>query len=304
MNHLYFGVSCFENIFAENPIKPMPPSLNLISENRSFEGTVGVYSHASTTCNSEMRFSIYQPPQAKSEPLPVLYFLSGLTCTEENFMAKAGAQQYAAKHGLILVAPDTSPRNTGISGEDDDFDLGTGASFYVDATVEPWSSHYKMYSYVVQELPALIAANFPIQAKKQGIFGHSMGGHGALICALKNPQQYQSVSAFAPVAAPMRCPWGEKAFTNYLGVDKETWRDYDASELVLTANYNHPILIDQGTTDQFLAKQLLPELFEAACQKAGQPLNLRYQDGYDHSYYFISTFIEDHIRHHAAALCG
>lgn len=282
----------------------MSASLNLISENRSFEGTLGVYSHASAACNTQMRFAIYQPPQAKTEPLPVLYFLSGLTCTEENFMAKAGAQQYAAKHGLIIVAPDTSPRNTGIKGEDDDFDFGTGASFYVDATVEPWASHYKMYSYVVQELPALIAANFPIQAKKQGIFGHSMGGHGALICALKNPQQYQSVSAFAPVAAPMRCPWGEKAFTNYLGSNLETWRDYDASELVLTANYNHPILIDQGTTDQFLAKQLLPELFEAACQKAGQPLNLRYQDGYDHSYYFISTFIEDHIRHHAAALCG
>ncbi|MGC1393106.1 MAG: S-formylglutathione hydrolase [Coleofasciculaceae cyanobacterium] len=282
----------------------MSASLNLISENRSFEGTLGVYSHASAACNTQMRFAIYQPPQAKTEPLPVLYFLSGLTCTEENFMAKAGAQQYAAKHGLIIVAPDTSPRNTGIKGEDDDFDFGTGASFYVDATVEPWASHYKMYSYVVQELPALIAANFPTQPEKQGIFGHSMGGHGALICALKNPQQYQSVSAFAPVAAPMRCPWGEKAFTNYLGSNLETWRDYDASELVLTANYNHPILIDQGTTDQFLAKQLLPELFEAACQKAGQPLNLRYQDGYDHSYYFISTFIEDHIRHHAAALCG
>lgn len=282
----------------------MSPSLNLISENRCFEGTVGVYSHASATCSTEMRFSIYQPPQAKSEPLPVLYFLSGLTCTEENFMAKAGAQQYAAKHGLILVAPDTSPRNTGISGEDDDWDFGTGASFYVDATVEPWSSHYKMYSYIVSELPALIAENFPIQPEKQGIFGHSMGGHGALICALKNPQQYQSVSAFAPIAAPMRCPWGEKAFTNYLGANKETWRDYDASELVITANYNHLILIDQGTSDQFLAKQLLPEVFEAACQKAGQALNLRYQDGYDHSYYFISTFIEDHIRHHAAALCG
>ena len=282
----------------------MPASLNLISENRCFESTVGVYSHPSATCNTEMRFSIYQPPQAKTTQLPVLYFLSGLTCTEENFMAKAGAQQYAAKHGLILVAPDTSPRNTGISGEDDDWDFGTGAGFYVDATVEPWSSHYKMYSYIVGELPALIAENFPIQPEKKGIFGHSMGGHGALICALKNPQQYQSVSAFSPIAAPMRCPWGEKAFTNYLGADKETWRDYDASELVLTVNYNHSILIDQGTSDQFLAKQLLPEVFEAACQKAGQPLNLRYQNGYDHSYYFISTFIEDHIRHHAAALCG
>jgi S-formylglutathione hydrolase len=281
----------------------MPPSLNLISENRCFNGTLGVYSHPSETCNSEMRFSIYQPPQVKSEPLPVLYFLAGLTCTEENFMAKAGAQQYAAKYGLILVAPDTSPRNTGISGEDDDWDFGTGAGFYVDATVEPWASHYKMYSYIVHELPALIAENFPIKPEKQGLFGHSMGGHGALICALKNPQQYQSVSAFAPIAAPMRCPWGEKAFTNYLGADKETWRDYDASELVITANYNHPILIDQGTTDPFLEKQLLPQVFEAACKKVGQPLTLRYQEGYNHSYYFIATFIEDHIRHHAAALC-
>ena len=281
----------------------MPASLNLISENRCFDGTLGFYSHPSATCHSEMRFSIYQPPQAKTEALPVLYFLSGLTCTEENFMAKASAQKYAAKYGLILVAPDTSPRNTGISGEDDDWDFGTGAGFYVDATVEPWASHYKMYSYIVGELPALIAENFRIKPEKQGIFGHSMGGHGALICALKNPQQYQSVSAFAPIAAPMRCPWGEKAFTNYLGADKATWRDYDASELVLSANYNHPILIDQGTTDQFLAKQLLPEVFEAASQKVGQPLNLRYQDGYDHSYYFISTFIEDHIRHHADALC-
>ena len=281
----------------------MPASLNLISENRCFDGTLGFYSHPSATCHSEMRFSIYQPPQAKTEALPVLYFLSGLTCTEENFMAKASAQKYAAKYGLILVAPDTSPRNTGISGEDDDWDFGTGAGFYVDATVEPWASHYKMYSYIVGELPALIAENFRIKPEKQGIFGHSMGGHGALICALKNPQQYQSVSAFAPIAAPMRCPWGEKAFTNYLGADKATWRDYDASELVLSANYNHPILIDQGTIDQFLAKQLLPEVFKAACQKVGQPLNLRYQEGYDHSYYFISTFIEDHIRHHADALC-
>ena len=278
---------------------------NLISENRCFDGTVGFYSHRSETCNGEMRFSVYQPPQVKSKPVPVLYFLSGLTCTEENFMAKAGAQQFAAKYGLMLVAPDTSPRKTGIPGEDDDWDFGTGAGFYVDATVEPWSSHYQMYSYVVRELPALIAEHFPIKPERQGIFGHSMGGHGALICALKNPEQYKSVSAFAPIAAPMRSPWGEKAFTNYLGSDKETWRAYDASELVLTANYKHPILIDQGTIDPFLEKQqLLPEVFEAACEKAGQPLNLRFQEGYNHSYYFIASFIEDHICHHAAALCG
>jgi len=218
-------------------------------------------------------------------------------------MAKAGAQQVAAKYGLMLVAPDTSPRNTGIAGEDDDWDFGTGAGFYVDATVEPWSSHYRMYSYIVHELPALIAEHFPAQPDKQGIFGHSMGGHGALVCALKNPQQYKSVSAFAPIAAPMRCPWGQKAFTNYLGSDKESWRAYDASELVLTVNYHRPILIDQGTADPFLAQQLLPEVFQHAYEKANQPLTLRFQEGYNHSYYFIATFIQDHIRFHAAALC-
>lgn len=219
-------------------------------------------------------------------------------------MVKAGAQQFAAQYGLMLVVPDTSPRHTGIAGEEDDWDFGTGAGFYVDATVEPWASHYQMYSYVVHELPALIAEHFPVQSDKQGIFGHSMGGHGALICALKNPQQYQSVSAFAPIAAPMRCPWGQKALTNYLGSDPERWRVYDASELILTATSDRSILIDQGTSDPFLAEQLLPGLFEEACKKSGQPLMLRYQDGYDHSYYFISTFIEDHIRHHAAVLCG
>lgn len=219
-------------------------------------------------------------------------------------MAKAGAQHVAAKYGLMLVAPDTSPRNTGIAGEDDDWDFGTGAGFYVDATVQPWSSHYRMYSYIVHELPALIAEHFPVQPEKQGIFGHSMGGHGALVCALKNPQQYQSVSAFAPIAAPMRCPWGQKAFTNYLGSDEESWRAYDASELVLTANYHRPILIDQGTADPFLAQQLLPEVFQQACEKANQPLTLRFQEGYNHSYYFIATFISDHIRYHAAALYG
>lgn len=282
----------------------MPTTLNLISKNRCFDGTVNVYTHQSHSCSSEMRFSVYLPPQAESEQVPVLYFLSGLTCTEENFMAKSGAQQVAAQYGLMLVAPDTSPRNTGIADEDDDWDLGTGAGFYVDATVEPWSSHYRMYSYIVRELPALIAEHFPVQPEKQGIFGHSMGGHGALVCALKNPQQYKSVSAFAPIAAPMRCPWGQKAFAHYLGSDKETWRAYDASELVLTANYHRPILIDQGTADPFLEQQLLPEVFQQACEKAGQPLTLRFQDGYNHSYYFIATFVSDHIRYHAAALYG
>jgi S-formylglutathione hydrolase len=283
----------------------MSSSVNLVSEYACFGGTVGFYSHRSEACNGEMKFAVYQPPQAKSGPVPVLYFLSGLTCTEETFMVKAGAQRFAAEYGLMLVVPDTSPRNTGIAGEDDDWDFGTGAGFYVDATVEPWKAHYRMYSYVVDELPALIARHFPAQAERQGIFGHSMGGHGALICALKNRDRYLSVSAFAPIAAPMRCAWGQKAFTNYLGSDKESWRAYDASELVLTAQYNRPILIDQGTADQFLSKQqLLPEVFEQACAKAGQQLTRRMQEGYDHSYYFIATFVEDHIRHHATALCG
>ncbi|MBD1835634.1 S-formylglutathione hydrolase [Cyanobacteria bacterium FACHB-472] len=276
----------------------------LVSEHLCFGGKVGFYSHVSDTCNGEMRFSVYQPPQAKSAPVPVLYFLSGLTCTEENFMGKSGAQQFAAKYGIMLVVPDTSPRNTGIEGEDKDWDFGTGAGFYVDATQEKWRSHYQMYSYVVRELPALIADNFPVQPENMGIFGHSMGGHGALVCALRNPDIYKSVSAFAPIAAPMRCPWGQKAFSNYLGADQESWRDYDASELVLSAKFNRPILIDQGTADQFLAEQLLPEAFEKACAEAGQPLTLRYQEGYNHSYYFIATFIEDHIRHHAIALCS
>lgn len=280
----------------------MSESFTLISENRCFDGTVGFYSHRSETCNSEMRFAVYQPPQAKSQPVPVLYFLSGLTCTEENFMAKAGAQQFAAKYGLMLVTPDTSPRNTGIEGEDNDWDLGTGAGFYVDATAEPWRSHYQMYSYVVHELPALIAEHFPVQPERQGIFGHSMGGHGALVCALRNPEQYKSVSAFAPIAAPINCPWGQKAFTHYLDSEQD-WLAYDASKLVAKARYNRPILIDQGTDDPFLAEQLLPEVFEQACTAAGQPLTLRFHEGYNHSYYFIATFIEDHIRHHAAALC-
>jgi S-formylglutathione hydrolase len=280
----------------------MTDSLTLISEAACFGGTIGFYSHASAACNSTMKFSVYQPPQAKARSLPVLYFLSGLTCTEENFMAKAGAQQFAAEHGLILVAPDTSPRNTGIPREDEDWDFGTGAGFYVDATTAPWQKHYCMYSYVVEELPALIAQNFPV-ADRQGILGHSMGGHGALVCALRNPDRYQSVSAFAPIAAPMQCAWGQKAFTNYLGANSEDWRRYDASQLVRIAPYPHTILIDQGTGDRFLTTQLLPQEFEKACAEVGQSLNLRMQEGYDHSYYFISTFIEDHIQHHAKALC-
>jgi S-formylglutathione hydrolase len=277
-------------------------NLELISETLCFGGVQGVYSHDSVACNSKMQFAVYQPPQAKGRSLPVLYFLSGLTCTEENFISKAGAQQFAAKYGLILVAPDTSPRHTGIAGEDDEWDFGTGAGFYVDATQSPWKNHYRMYSYITEELPTLIAQRFPILVDRQGIFGHSMGGHGALVCALRHPDRYQSVSAFAPIAAPIQSPWGQKAFSGYLGNHSQDWRAYDASELVRAAPLPRSILIDQGTADRFLKTQLMPEVFEAACAEAGQSLILRMQAGYDHSYYFIATFIEDHIRYHAEAL--
>jgi len=282
----------------------MSASFKLKAEHQCFGGSVAYYTHDSETCHSEMSFSIYLPPQPKAKATPVLYYLSGLTCTEENFTVKAGAQRYAAEHGITLVAPDTSPRNTGTPNEDKDWDLGTGAGFYVDATAEPWAKYYQMYSYIVEELPALIAAKFPILPDKQGIFGHSMGGHGALICALKNPDRYRSVSAFAPITAPTRCPWGEKAFTAYLGSDREQWRQYDASELVKQSAWNRPILIDQGDADPFLAqKQLLPDIFAQACEAVGQPLTLRMQAGYDHSYFVIASFMADHLRHHAAALC-
>jgi S-formylglutathione hydrolase len=281
----------------------MSTSLSLRSEFRCFDGTVAYYTHYSASCNCEMNFAVYLPPQAQSQPVPILYYLSGLTCTEENFIIKAGAQRYAAEWGIMLVVPDTSPRNTGIPGEDDTWDLGSGASFYIDATVAPWQQHYQMYSYITQELPALITANFPVQSEKQSIFGHSMGGHGALICALKNPQQYLSVSAFAPIAAPMSCPWGNKMFTAYLGDDKQKWAEYDASELIKQTQLNSVILIDQGTADTFYQqKQLLPETFQSACQEVGQNLNLRWQTGYDHSYFMISSFIKDHIQHHATYL--
>lgn len=217
-------------------------------------------------------------------------------------MVKAGAQRFAAQYGLILVIPDTSPRQANIPGEDKDTDLGTGAGFYVDATELPWRSHYQMYSYVVNELPQLIAQHFPIQPDRQGIFGHSMGGHGALVCALRNPDRYRSVSAFAPIAAPMQCAWGQKAFSHYLGSNSDLWRQYDASELVKSHRFPQPILIDQGTQDPFLSTQLRLEIFEETCQTVGQPLTIRYQAGYDHGYYFITTFIEDHIRYHATLL--
>lgn len=284
----------------------MPTTLTALSHSFCFGGIQGFYSHYSRECNAPMKFAVYQPPQAKVGPVPVLYFLSGLTCTEENFMIKAGAQRYAAEHGLMLVVPDTSPRDTGISGENEVWDLGSGAGFYVDATEQPWAKHYRMYSYVVNELPQVIAANFSVKSDRQSIFGHSMGGHGALVCALKNPTQYRSVSALAPLAAPMQCGAGQKAFTAYLGSDQSRWATYDASELIKTTP-NHPpfasILIDQGAADPFLSQnQLLPDVFIEACDSAGQPLTFRKHPGYDHGYYFIATFMEDHIRYHADVL--
>ncbi len=277
--------------------------LQLSAEHRAFDGKVSFYTYPSEACASPMRFAVFEPPQAKRQPVPVLYFLAGLTCTEETFFIKGGALAFAARHGLMLVAPDTSPRATGIPGEDADWDFGTGAGFYVDATEEPWAKHYRMYSYVTEELPTLIAANFPADTSRQGIFGHSMGGHGALVIALKNPGRYRSVSAFAPIAAPAQVPWGHKAFGAYLGDNREQWRTYDASELVCEAPFPGTILIDQGLADQFLSEQLRPEVFEQACVAANQPLTLRRHTGYNHSYFFVSSFMEDHIRHHAAA-CG
>jgi S-formylglutathione hydrolase len=279
----------------------MQNDVQLRQEHFCFGGKLGFYRHPSQMCNSEMRFAVYQPPQAQTQAVPVLYFLSGLTCTEENFMVKAGAQQFAAHYGLMLVAPDTSPRHTGIPGEDDAWDLGTGAGFYVDATVAPWRDHYRMYSYVVDELPALIATTFPVRRDRQGIFGHSMGGHGALVCGLRNCDRYQSISAFAPIAAPSRVPWGQNAFTHYLGDEPNAWRDYDATELVNRYQHPNPILVDQGMADGYL-DQLMPDAFEKACTASGQSLYLRRHAHYDHGYYFIATFIGDHIRHHADIL--
>jgi S-formylglutathione hydrolase len=249
-----------------------------------------------------MEFAVYLPPQAERRKAPVLYWLSGLTCTWANFTEKAGVQRHAARHGLIIVAPDTSPRGTDLPGEHDAYDFGSGAGFYVDATEEPWARHYRMYSYVTKELPAVIDASFPVDRERQGIFGHSMGGHGALVCALKNPERYRSLSAFAPIAAPMRCPWGEKAFSGYLGDDREAWRAWDATELAAGSGWQGEVLVDQGTADDFLAGQLKPHLLQEAFGAAGIPLTLRYQAGYDHSYYFMASFMADHLAHHARLL--
>lgn len=284
----------------------MPPvsELKTSAENRCFGGVVSFHEHHSEACDATMRFAVYAPPQASEGPVPVLYYLAGLTSTEANFMEKAGAQRLASELGLMLVAPDTSPRGLDLPQEHDDYDLGSGAGFYIDAVAEPWAAHYKMYSYVTQELPALVESSFPALPDVRGIFGHSMGGHGALTIALKNPGRYRSVSAFAPISAPTRAPWGKKIFANYLGPDEEAWREHDASEIVRKSPFpdGRTILVDQGTGDQFLDEQLYPGVLEEACSEAGQPLTIRRHEGYDHGYYFISTFVDDHLRHHAATL--
>ena len=275
----------------------------LISEHACYGGVQRFYRHESRETRGPMKFSAYLPPQARLGKVPALYFLSGLTCTEETFCIKSHAQQSAAELGLMLISPDTSPREPRIPGDADHWDFGYSAGFYLDATQAPWSQNYRMYSYVTRELPEIVAAHLPARPGATGIFGHSMGGHGALTLALRNPTLYRSLSAFSPIAAPSQSPWGQKAFSNYLGTDQQAWRDYDATELVARKAYPGPILIDQGSADQYLAAELLPEKFAAAAAKSGQQLNLRMQPGYDHGYYFIQTFMADHLRHHAEQLC-
>jgi S-formylglutathione hydrolase len=277
--------------------------LDVVSENRCFGGTQGVYRHRSEETRCDMRVAVFLPPLARFQRVPVLYWLSGLTCTEENFTVKAGAQRVAAELGVALVVPDTSPRGLGVPGEADSYDFGLGAGFYVDATEAPWSAGYRMYSYVTLELPSVIADAFPIETERAAIFGHSMGGHGALTIALKNPDAYRSVSAFAPIVSPMRAPWGEKALAGYLGAERARWREYDATALIEDRGWDGPpILVDQGTKDQFLESQLKPELLKEACDRRGAALDLRMREGYDHSYFFIATFVEEHLRYHAAHL--
>jgi S-formylglutathione hydrolase len=278
--------------------------LELVEEHACFDGVQRIYRHQSKTIGLPMRFSVYLPPQVQAGRVPALFYLAGLTCTEETFSIKAGAQRHAAQQGLALIAPDTSPRGAGVPGETEAWDFGAGASFYLDAMRAPWAQHYRMYSYVRDELRDAVSANLPVDGDRVGIFGHSMGGHGALMLALRNPDVYRSVSAFAPIAAPARCPWGEKAFSGYLGDDREVWKQYDASELVGQAapRFDAGILVDQGLADPFLPDQLNPDVFETACRAARQPLTLRRHKGYDHSYFFIQTFVGDHIAHHARVL--
>ena len=275
--------------------------MNRIEHHASFGGRQEVWQHASRSTGTDMKLGVYLPPAALAgEKCPVLYWLSGLTCTEQNFITKAGAQQFAAQHGLIVVAPDTSPRGEGVAN-DAAYDLGQGAGFYLNATEEPWAAHFRMEDYVVDELPALIEQHFPASSAR-GIFGHSMGGHGALTLALRHPGKYRSVSAFSPIVAPSQVPWGQKALKAYLGDDLAAWQAHDAVALIASVTERLPLLVDQGDADEFLAENLKPELLQAACDKAGHPLTLRMQPGYDHSYYFIASFMGDHVAHHAKTL--
>ena len=279
-------------------------AIQVLSEHACFGGVQGFYQHDSASCAGPMRFSVYRPPQSAPGAVPVLFYLAGLTCNEETFAIKAGAQRVAAELGLMLVAPDTSPRDTGFDGATGDWEFGEGAGFYLDATEAPWSARFRMDSYVSQELPQLIAAEFNADLARCGIFGHSMGGHGALTLALKHPQRFRSVSAFAPIVAPTEVPWGQKALPRYLGENRDAWRQHDACALIAQAPFAGEILIDQGLSDKFLSSQLQPERFEAACAQAGQALTLRRHAGYDHGYYFIQSFVADHLRHHRQALGG
>jgi S-formylglutathione hydrolase len=268
---------------------------------RNFGGELSVHTHDSTACKCPMTFAVYTPPQAKDGPVPVLWYLSGLTCTWANVMEKSGIQRYAAEHGLMIIAPDTSPRGEGVA-DDAAYDMGQGAGFYLDATQAPWVEHFNMESYILEELTEIVAGNFPADMNRQGIIGHSMGGHGALTLHLKHPDRFQTVSAFAPISAPMQVAWGEQVYTAYLGEDRETWRNYDATDLVTRQPSQAHVLIDQGKADDFLDSELRPWLFEDAAQKAGQKATVRLHDGYDHSYYFVSSFMADHIKHHADGL--
>ncbi|KXJ26183.1 S-formylglutathione hydrolase [Exaiptasia diaphana] len=281
----------------------MAEELTEVSSNVCYGGYQKVFSHKSTELDCVMKFSVFLPPQAESEKVPVLYYLSGLTCTEQNFMLKGEARRYAAEEGIMIVGPDTSPRGCNIEGEDDSYDFGSGAGFYLDATEEKWKKNYRMFTYVTQELHDLIQSKFPVVSNKQSIMGHSMGGHGALVCALKKPGFYRSASAFSPICNPMKCPWGQKAFTGYLGPNQGAWKEYDASELV--KKYSGPpldILIDQGTADEFYPHQLLPDNLVEASKSTNVKVTLRMQEDYDHSYYFISTFMGDHVKHHTKYL--
>ena len=283
----------------------MTTQLELLGEHGCFGGVQRFYQHDSREVGLPMRFSVFLPPQASKGPVPALVYLAGLTCNEETFMTKSGAQRLASELGLALIAPDTSPRGANVPGEADNWDFGVGAGFYLDASEAPWAKNYRMESWVTKELLPLLGSTLPVDAQRIGIFGHSMGGHGALTLALRHPDVFKSVSAFAPIAAPMQCPWGHKAFTGYLGTDKTSWAQHDATALMSAATrppFPAGILVDQGMADKFLAAQLHPHLFEAACAQKGQPLTLRRHEGYDHGYYFIASFMDDHLRHHANQL--